>query len=93
MPQSLIKILGHPNGVITCSNRKCVVAYALKSFIGAAFTHFVRYSIAVMMYLAPVLFTGGLIGPTKSIGHLSNAYNVTCNCNGILSYLLGLPTL
>jgi hypothetical protein len=76
VPWSLIKTLGHPNLVITCSNKKCAVVSALQSFTGAASTHLVRYSIAVMMYLAPVLLAGGLIGPTKSIAHLSNACNV-----------------
>jgi hypothetical protein len=79
--------------VITCSNRKCVVVSALKSLTGAAFSHLVRYYVVVIMYLDPVLFVGGLIGPTKSIAHFSNTYNVTCGRNGISSLLLGLPTL
>jgi hypothetical protein len=90
---SLIEILGHPNRVITCSNRKCDVVSALQSFIGVASTHLVKYYVTVIMYLAPVIFVGGLIGPTKSIAHLSNAYNVTCGRNGISSLLLDLPTL
>jgi hypothetical protein len=79
--------------VITYSNRKCVVVSALQSFIGASFAHLVRYFVVVIMYLAPVIFIGGLISPTKSISHLSNAYNIICGHNGILSLLLGLPTL
>jgi hypothetical protein len=73
VPWSLIKILGHPNLVITCSNRKCAVVSALQYFTGAASTHLVRYSIMVIIYLTPVLLAGGLMGPTKSITHLSNA--------------------
>jgi hypothetical protein len=79
--------------VITFSNRKCVVVYALQSFTGATSAHLVKYSFTVIMYLAPVHFAGGLIGPTKSISHLSNAYNVTCGRNGISSLMLGLPTI
>jgi hypothetical protein len=93
VPWSLIKTLGHPNRVITYSNKKCVAVSALQSFTGAAFTHLVRYFVALLMYLSLVLFAGGLIGSMKSISHLSNAYNVTCGHNDILSLLLGLPTL
>ena len=73
VPWSLIKIIGHPNLVITCSNRKCANVSALQYFTGAASTHLVRYSVVVIMYLDPVIFVSGLIGPTKSIAHLSNA--------------------
>jgi hypothetical protein len=73
VPYSLIKILGHPNLVIPCSNRKCAVVYALQYFIGAASTHLVRYSVVVIIYLTPVILVGGLIGPTKSTAHFSNA--------------------
>ena len=93
VPWSLIKTLGHPNLVITCSNKKCVAVSALQCFTGAASTHFVRYSVAVMIYIAPVHLVGGLIGPTKSTAHLSNAYNVTCARSNISSLLLGFPTL
>jgi len=93
MPWFLIKNLGHPNLVITFSNKKCATVSVLQSFTGVASTHLVRYSIMVMMYLAPVLLDGGLMGPTKSIAHLSNACNVTCGHSGISSLLLGFPTL
>jgi hypothetical protein len=66
---SLIKTLGHPNLVITCSNKKCAVVLALQYLTGATSAHLVRYSIMVIMYLAPILLTGGLIGPTKSNSH------------------------
>jgi hypothetical protein len=78
---------------MTCSNKKCAVVSVLHSFTGADSAHLVRYFIAVMMYLAPVLLVGGLLGPTKSIAHLSNSSNVTCGRSGISSLLLGLPTL
>jgi ABC-type polysaccharide/polyol phosphate export permease len=61
VPCSLIKTLGHPNLVITCSNRKCVVVSTLQSFTGVASAHLVSYSVAVIMYLAPVLFSDGLV--------------------------------
>jgi hypothetical protein len=89
--------LGHPNLVITFSNKKCATISALhtsnkKSFTGVASAHLVRYSFLVMTYLAPVLLASGLISPINSIAHLSNACNVTCGCNDISSLLLGLPT-
>jgi hypothetical protein len=73
VPWSLIKILGHQNLVITCLNKKCVVLSTLQSFTGVASTHIVRYFVTVIMYLAPIIFVGGLIGPTKYISHLSNS--------------------
>jgi len=45
------------------------------------------------MYLAPDLFAGGLIGPTKSIAHLSNACKVTYGTRGISSLLDGFAVL
>jgi hypothetical protein len=47
----------------------------------------------VIMYLAHVLLVGGLIGPTKSTAHFSNACKVTCRFKGISSLHDGLPTL
>jgi hypothetical protein len=49
--------------VITCSNKKCVVVSALHSFTGVSSSHIVKYSFKVMIYLAPYLLVGGLIGP------------------------------
>jgi hypothetical protein len=82
-----------PNIVITFSNKKCVVVSALQSFTGAASAHIVKYFVAVIMYLAPDLFVGGLIGLTKFVSHLSNSCKVTCGLRGISSLLFGLPTL
>ena len=91
-PWSLIKILGHSNIVITCLKRMWVVVSMLQSFIGAASAHLVKYSAAVIIYLAPVLLVGGLMGPTNSISHFSNVWSVTCGHSGISSLLLGFPT-
>jgi hypothetical protein len=46
-----------------------------------------------MVYLAPVHFPGGLIGPTKSIAHFSNACSVICGFKGISSLSDGFPIL
>jgi hypothetical protein len=93
VPWSLIKTLGHPNLVITYSNKKCEVVSMLQSFTGVDFAHLVRYLVVMIMYLTPVLLAGGLIGPTKSFSHFSNSCNVTFGHSGISSLLLGLPTL
>ena len=58
-----------------------------------ASAYLVRYFVPVMMYLTPVRFPGGLIGPTKSIAHLSNAHSVICGHSGISSLREGFPTL
>jgi hypothetical protein len=93
MPWFLIKTLQHPSLVITCSNKKCAMVSALQSFTGMDSAHIVMYSITVMMYISPILLANGLISPTKSIAHLSNACNFTCGRSIISSLLLGLPTL
>jgi hypothetical protein len=62
-------------------------------FTGVTSAHIVRYFVTVIMYLAPVILAGGLIGPTKSIAHLLNSCNVTCVHTSISSLLSGLPTL
>jgi hypothetical protein len=72
VPLSLIIILGHLNLVITFSNKKCVVIYALQSLTGVSSAHLVKYYVSIMMYLAPDLHVGGLIGLKKSISHFSN---------------------
>jgi hypothetical protein len=69
--------------VITCSNKNCVVVSALQYFTGDAYAHLVKYYVTVIIYLALDLFVGGLIGPTKSISHLSNTCKVTCGLRGI----------
>ena len=61
-------------------------AVAASQFLNAlASAHLVRYFVPMMMYLAPVHFPGGLIGPTKSIAHFSNARSVICGHSGISS--------
>jgi hypothetical protein len=52
--------------MITCSNKKHEFVYVLQSSTFDSFAHCVRYLVTVMIYLAPDLFVGGLIGPTKS---------------------------
>jgi hypothetical protein len=64
----------------------------LQFLIGSALSHLVNYFITMMMYLDPNLFTGGLIGPTKSISHLSNDFIITCGTIEISSLLEGFPT-
>jgi hypothetical protein len=75
------------------SNMKCVVVVALHSLTALASAHLVNYFVAMMMYLSPVHFPGGFIGPTKSMAHFSNACRVSCGANGISSLLEGFPTL
>jgi hypothetical protein len=75
------------------SNVKCAAAVALQSLISLASAYLVRYSIVVIIYLAPVHFLGGLIRPMKSMVHFSNACRVICSASGILSPLDGFPIL
>jgi hypothetical protein len=78
VPWSLIEILGHPNLVITFSNKKCVVFSMLQYFTSVASADVVKYSVMVIRYLAPKIFVGGLIGPIKYISHSLNIWKVTC---------------
>jgi len=91
--RSLIKIFGHPNLVNTYSKRNFVVIEHVQSFIGYASTHLVKYLVVVMMYCTLVFFLGGWIGPTKSIAHFSNGFNVTCGINDNSSLHDVLPVL
>src|SRR5713226_8863264 len=75
------------------SNRNCAAIAASQFLTALASAHLVRYSVPVIIYLAPVRFPGGLIGPTKSIAHLSNACNVAYSRRGISSHREGFPTL
>jgi hypothetical protein len=84
---------GNPNCVTTFLNRNLAAVSTVQSMIGVSSTHLVKNYVAVIMYLAPDLLIDGLIGPTNSISHLSNACNVTCRCEGISSLLDGFPTL
>jgi hypothetical protein len=67
------------------SKMNYTIVDALESLIALASAHLVKYSVAVMMYQAPVRFPVGLIGPTKSIA--------TRGAKGISSLLEGFPTL
>jgi hypothetical protein len=62
--------------VITFSNKKCGVVYALQSLTSVVSSHLVNYSVTVMIYLARDLLASGWIGPLKSISHFSNTYKV-----------------
>jgi hypothetical protein len=75
------------------SNIKRVVVVALNSLTALASAHLVKYYVAVMIYLAPVRFPGGFIGPTKSMAHFSNACRVNCGANGISSLRDGFLNL
>ena len=71
----------------------CVVVAASQFLTAFSSAHLVRYSVPVMMYLTPVRFPGGLIGPTKYIAHLSNSRSVIYGRNVISSLREGFPTL
>jgi hypothetical protein len=75
------------------SNMKCTVVVALQYLTALSSAHLVKYYVAVIMYLAPVHFPGGFIGPTKSMAHFSNACKVSYDAKGISSLLDGFPTL
>jgi hypothetical protein len=70
--------------------RSCGCTTVLISLVS---THLVKYSVAMMMYQAPVCFLGVLIGPTKSMAHFLNTCNVNWGAKGISSHLEGFPTL
>jgi hypothetical protein len=75
------------------SNMKRVDVVALQSLTALSSAHLVKYSVAVIMYLAHVHFPGGLIGPTKSMAHFSNSCRVSCGAKDISSLLNSFPTL
>jgi hypothetical protein len=75
------------------SNIKCAVVVALQSLTALALAHLVKYYVTIIMYLAPVCFHGGFIGPTKSMAHFSNDCRVICGANGISSLRDGFPIL
>src|SRR5713101_4227195 len=75
------------------SKRNCAAVAASQFLTTVASAHLVRSSVPVIIYLAPVRFPGGLLGPPKSIAHLSNVHNVTCGRSGISSRREGFPTL
>jgi hypothetical protein len=75
------------------SNMNHVAIAALHSLTTLSFSHLLKYSFVVIMYRAPLLFPGGLIGPIKSIAHFSNACKVSYGAKGISSLMEGFPTL
>ena len=75
------------------SKMNCAAVAASQFLTALASAHLMRYYVPVMMYLALVHFPGGLIGPTKTIAHLSNAHSVIYGYSGISSLHEGFPTL
>jgi hypothetical protein len=92
VPCTLIRTLGHLNLVIMSSNIKRPVVATLQSLTYLSSAHLVGYSVTVIIYLAPVRFPGGFIGPTKSMAHFSNYCRVICGANGISFLQDGFPT-
>jgi hypothetical protein len=84
---------GHPNLVTIFSKRNHASVSEMQSITSVSSSHLVKYLVTVMMYLSLDILSCGLMGPAKSIAHLSNACNVTCGFNGISSRRDGLPTL
>ena len=66
---------------------------ALQSLTALASAHLVKYYVAAKMYLAPMHFPSGFIGPTRSMAHFSNACKVSWGANGMSSLLDVFPTL
>ena len=96
--QEVCALIAHQNYWTSKSSddvfkRNCAAVAASQFLTALASAYLVRYSVPVMIYLAPVHFPGGLIGPAKSIAHLSNARNVICGRSGISSLHEGFPTL
>jgi succinate dehydrogenase/fumarate reductase cytochrome b subunit len=74
---------GYLNHATTSSKRNRAIVFVVQSMTGVASSYIFQYSITMIMYLAPAILSFGLIGPINSMAHLSNAYNVTCECKGI----------
>jgi hypothetical protein len=72
---------------------KHATVVALQSLTALASTHLVKYFVAIIMYLAPVHFPSGFLGPMNSMAHYSNSCRIICGANGISSLLDGFPTL
>ena len=88
-----IRIFGHPNLVMMSSNMKHAVVVSLQSLTVIASAHLIKSYVVVIMYLAPVRFPGGFIGPKKLMAHFLHACRVSCGANGISSLLDGFPTV
>jgi hypothetical protein len=75
------------------SNMNSTIVVALQSLTALASAHLVKYFVAVIIYLALMHLPGGLIGPTKSMAHFSNAYKFILGAKGIASLLEDFHTL
>jgi hypothetical protein len=73
---SLIRIFGNQNMVMISSKMNRAAVAALQSLTSLSSSHLVKYFVALMIYQAHLCFLGGLIGPKKSIAHLSNVCKV-----------------
>ena len=71
-PWSLIKVMGHPKLVVMFSYMNLVATSLEQVLTGSASAHLVTYSIAVIIYLAPVLFDKTGNAPIMSVAHISN---------------------
>ena len=65
------------------SKRNLAIVHALFLGMALASTHFFKQSVATMMYLSPEPFARGLMGPTKSIPHFTNALANMIGLKGI----------
>jgi hypothetical protein len=84
---------GQKNILTTFSNRNHVAVFVIQSVTSVASAHLVKYYVTVIIYLGYDLLASGLIGPMKSISHLSRSCRGTYVCKGILSLMDGFPTL
>ena len=91
-PWSLIRIIGHPNLVVIFSYINLVAISLEHVSNGSAYAHLVTYSTAVIMYLAPILFTGMGNGPMKSMGQISNVKLGLNDIKGISVLGIGRPS-
>ena len=92
VPWSLIRVSGHPNWVMIFSYINLAATSLEHVSIGSASTHLVTYSIAVIMYLAPVLFAGIGNGPMKSMAQISNVKLGFTDIKGISVLGRGRPS-
>ena len=79
VPLSLISLLGIPNCVMMCSRMKFATAALVAFFKGMAFTHFVKYLVAVRIHVWPL--EGAFIGPMRSSPQVWKGHGVVISCS------------
>jgi len=89
----VIDTYGQPNLVITFSNMKCMTVFVVQSSTSATSDQCVKYSLVLIMHHAPIMCTGVMTGPTKSISHLSNISSTVTKKNDNSSLLQGFSIL